>query len=266
MAKNKQIHFKMHGLKKDTDDLVSPSTFGKKLMLLEKALKQMDQNANGEKGYNYRIKDLKIGSVEIVLEEIPQHPLPPPKRSGIEEFHSFAAKVSKLDSASFDFSNKVMLETLKDLCIGIEKSFSHAEIGVEGENSTKIILDKTFQNKAKKTVEDMEKGLPLFRGTVYENRDGYLKEVDLRKDLRLAKLILFFNEIELQCHCKSIPIETLRASLNKAVTVSAKATYDGINRLPTILDLINIEILSEPKDLTEWQGKIEIPFPERGDL
>lgn len=266
MAKNKQIHFKMHGLKKDTDDLVSPGAFGSKLVQLEKTLKLMDESANGESGFNYGIKDLKIGSVEVVLEEFPYPPLLRPQRSGIEEFNNFAAKVSSGDSALFDISHKVMLENLKDLCKGVGKNFSYAELDIQGKNSTKIIIDETFQSKAKQTVVEIEKKLPLFKGITYETHIGHLKEVDLRNEIPKAKLILFVNRIELPCICKSISIKTLCDSLNKAVSVLAKAKYDGIYRLPKSLDLVSIEIFREPGKLSDWKGKFDIPYPNRKEV
>ena len=266
MENNKKLHYKIFGLHNNSNQMVGLTILGNKLILLEKALKQTDQLVNGENGHDYRIQDLKCGSVEVVVEEIPQKPLLRPEKSGLENLSRYATMIGNENGRSFNYSEKKIFNTLGKLSSGVGHSYSHAEFGIFGEKSTNIKIDTYFLRKVNKTLADMDVKLPLFKGTVYETHIGRLKEVDLRKKVPQAKLILFIKSIEIQCYCESIPIETLRESLNKAVSVVAKATYDGINRTPTSLDLASIEILRKPRNLSEWKGKFDIPYPDREDI
>ncbi len=266
MTNKYKLIYKLYGPQLANGHKVSPSVLGQKLVLLEKALKQTDKCLNGCESYSYHIKDLKVGSAEIVLEETPLHPLLPPDNSGIDTFQKLITEVSEGEIKSINSSGIGIIKLLKSLCKGVGKSFSHAEFGLEGKKFSKILIDKHFQKNVKLTSEKLENQLPNFIGTALESYDGELKEVDLRTNIPKAKLILFAARKELQCYCESIPIQTLRASLDKPVTVFAKATYEGDKRLPVRLDITNIEILKKPGKFSDWQGKFDLSYPGPEDI
>ncbi|MDE2760329.1 MAG: hypothetical protein OXH90_08555 [Paracoccaceae bacterium] len=257
MSNNSRLSFKIYGLQPKENTSLNAEVFVHKLDLLIKTLKETDQWVNGTEGSRYNIQNLRMGSVEVVLEEIPPDTLFQQEDSVIDSFQIFASKINRGSEILLDKSSKVIAKNIHDLCAGVGQSFSHAEFKIDGKKSSKIILDQSFQKRAEKTLHNLVPTVPMFKGTVYECYDGSLKEVDLRKPTPKARLILFVNKIELMCNCKSIPIQTLRDSLDKPVTVYAKATYNGVKRLPTRLDLTRIEILNNPKQLSEWQGKFD---------
>ena len=266
MVKNKRLKYKIYGLQPENDHKVDLGVFVKKLGLIEKTLRKTDYCVNGHEGFDYLIQNLNSGSAEVVLEEIPKTPLIQPDNSPIEVFQNHVSNIGNGKGHTIEKSNKEVAELIKEICTGVKQSFSHAEFGIDGEESSTVLLDKSFQEKAKKTTDELRKTYPLFKGTVYESYDGYLKEVDLRNDIPKARLVLFVNKIDLKCNCKSIPITTLRNSLDKPVTVYAKAIYNGISRLPTLLDLTRIDILKQAKNLSDWQGKFELPYRDPNDI
>lgn len=266
MVKNKRLNFKIYGLQPENDHKVNLGVFVKKLDLIEKTLRKTDYCVNGHEGFDYLIQNLNSGSAEVVLEEIPITPLLRPDNSPIEVFQNFVSNIGNGKGHTIEKSKIEVAELIKEICTGVKQSFSHAEFGIDGEESSKVLLDKSFQEKAKITTDELGKTFPLFKGTVFESYDGYLKEVDLRNDTRKARLVLFVNNIDLKCNCRFIPTPILRKSLDKPVTVYAKANYNGLSRLPTILDLTRIDILKQAKKLSDWQGKFELPYRDPNDI
>lgn len=266
MTENKRMSFKMYGLQPHEDHKISPGVLGKKLILLEKALKQTDKLINGEAGNEYTIEDFKRGSLEVVIEEKSLLPLMKPSNSGIEYLHSYVTAISTNKVDTITKNEKPIVNLIRQLTSGIGKSFSHAEFFVDGNHQKTILVDKQFQENTTKTVRVLDNSFLYFKGIAYENYDGHLKEVDLRKPVPQAKLILFAASVELDLVCKSIPIDKLREALNKPVSVIVKSTYNGLKPLPIKMELVHIKIFKKPKKLSEFQGKLEIKTPDPEDI
>lgn len=266
MGQRQQLYFKIYGPNLEYGyDKVNFEVLVKKFTLLEKALKDTSRLINGKEEFNYIVEELNIGSAELVLEEVPIDQTLFEIKSGVTTFLEYASNINEGREKVFNFSDINLVKTFKDLCKGTGQSFSYAEFGDNSRIPT-ITINKPFLEKASLVYLGLNNKYPNYKGEAYESFYGTLKEVDLRKEIPRAKLILKGVNVEIACFCKAISITKLRDSLNKPVSVLARSTYNGVDRLPTRLDLTEITIIKNAKPLSSWRGKFEIPYPDDEDI
>lgn len=263
MSDETQIEFQIFGVKEidDTED-VRAKVFVDKLGKLLRALEAADKHAHGKKKYKYFITDLQHGSAYAAIREHPEKQRP--TVSSIQTVQYALHAVSEGRGFAEDLHPGVV-KAVAHIADGAGKTFSHGEVVAENV----IRLDQFYHRKAQRALRDYnaarEKNT-YFEGTVFSSFDGKLLEVDLRGKTAKAKLVLAIGGVELDCTCDAIDVNNLRDALNKRVTVSALAHYNGHIRLPEHLTIKKIDIIGENRDFTRWMGQFALDYPGEEDV
>ncbi len=248
----KRLKFKMYCLQPGTGDKSKPSVINQKLTQLEKTLKKIDQWTNGYEGYDYPINKAKGNISEFIVEEIPRPTLVLPEYSGIDLFLSFTYKICTGKSIAITSRERRISKLLEKLFQGVGDSFSRAEFEIVGKKNSGIFVRKPLPQQIKETLRSMEILLPPLKGKIDESYDGILEQTNSKDDCPQVKLVLLNSYVDLICNCESIPVQTLKKSYDTIVTVFAKSTYDGVNRLPSQVDLTRIKIHKGQRNLNDF--------------
>jgi hypothetical protein len=94
----------------------------------------------------------------------------------------------------------------------------------------------------------------FYRGIATCGFDGFLKEIDARGTMLRGKLVLSAGGAEIDCVMNKERVPEARESFDKRVIIEGKAHYDGINQIPSRIDVRTIKILKEDADLLRWRG------------
>ncbi len=256
MAKHEQIELKLFGLASAGTEDVRADVFASKLSGLIKALKATDRQCHGNKTYEYYIRDLDYGSAYAAIAERPYSTKKVPRLSSVCAVQSAAASVRDGLGIPKE-TDPTIAKVLAALGNGSDKSFSHGEIGIKGQQDTVVRIDKFFDKRADRAFSEFKSPvINLFEGVAYGTFDGELKEVDLRGTVASAKLVLNVGGgVELDCTCNAVTVQNLRDALNQRVTVSAIAHYNGRDRLPEQIDIKRIDPLVNVGSLANWRGE-----------
>lgn len=268
MTTNEQIEMKLFGLAREGSGDVRADVFAKKLAALVTALRSADRQSNGGKTYNYFIKDLKHSSAYAAVSEEPFTAKKAPVGSSIHLVQSIATSVRDGQGIPRG-TDPTIAKFIGSIANGVEKTFSHGEIGIRGKEDTIVRFDKYYHKLADRALDDFRSDhnvVSLFEGVSFSTFDGTLLEVDLRGTVASAKLILAVGHIELDCTCNSVTVENLRTALDQRVTVSALAHYNGKDRMPEHLDIRKIDLAGTAGSLQNWRGKFAIPYPHDEDI
>lgn len=266
MAKLNQVDFKIYGLQHEKSGAVRADVFAKKLSQFIEGLKAADKHINGKKSLNYLITDLEYGSAvaRITEEQISTKVLP--RNSSIGYFQDKLSDIRDGKKIESDTPEKV-LKTIASLGNGSRNNFSHGEIEFVGSTDNVVRIDHFFDRRADKVLDVLthkDQKLNAFSGTAYVEFSGIIKEVDLRGKIASAKLFLTAGNSEIDCICNSVSVDNLSDALDQKVIVSAKAFYDGENKLPERLDIKKIRKLKLNADLVKWEKKFHIKSNELG--
>ncbi len=269
MAKEfKRIALKLYGLSHEKNGAVRADVFAKKMALLIKGLRAADKHVNKQKSLNYLITDLEYGSAVAVIDESEYNLEKPAQKSSIKLLQETVRGVNEGRSISKDMP-KTLAKIIAEIGDGAEDTFSHGEISMVGDEDNVIRIDKFFDRRADRAFEEYSSlgdECTYFEGTTMGTFDGELKEVDLRGTVARAKLILIAGDIELDCICNSVTVDNLREALDKKVSVSALAHYNGKDRLPEQIEIKKIEMLNTEGNITKWRGAFELPYPNAEDI
>ncbi len=263
-----KIKLKLYGLSHERNGSVRADVFAKKMEILIKGLRAADKYVNANKSFNYLISDLKYSSALALIDEVEYSLKSPAERSSVRMLQSAAIDVNEGRGISRDYP-KALAKALAQLGDGTEKTFSHGEISLDDDETNVVRFDRFFDKRADRAFDeylsDATEGT-LFEGSTLGTFDGKLKEVDLRGTVASAKLILAAGDFELDCICNSITVDNLRDALDKRVSVSALAYYNGKDRLPEQIEIKKIDQLDSTEDLTKWRGAFDLPYPSEEDI
>ena len=265
--KNK-IELKLYGLSHESDGDVRDDVFVKKTKILLKSLRAADHQRNGQKTFDYLIKDMKYGSAYTCMSEFQYNIERVPSASAIGEVHSVIESV-KDGHGIPQGTSLVLAKAVSDIGNGCDKTFSHGEVGLAGRDETMVRIDTHFAKKADRAYKEFtaaENVTFLFEGTAFATFKGTLKVIDLRGTVTSAKLILAIGGTELDCTCNSVTVDNLKDALDRDVFVSGRAHYNGKDKLPEHIEIKKIEVLgSERANLLRWSGSFSIPHPSIED-
>ena len=142
-----------------------------------------------------------------------------PQASAVGSFH--AAMTSVRDGHGIPKGTPpVVAKAIADIGNGSDKAFSHAEVGIKGEDATVVRVDVGFDRRADRAFRDFisaDNVVTLFEGVSHGTFKGILKVIDLRGTVTSAKLILSIGGIELNCTGNSVTVENLKDALDKEV-------------------------------------------------
>lgn len=256
MTAQNEITLTLHGLDVD-NGLVRAEIFLEKLRALLSSLKVADKDANGKKSHNYIVTGLEIGSAKAQLREkvaVKKHR----PDSSVGLLKDVVNAVYLGDKNIERFSDD-LIQNLAPLVKSVGKSFSHGEIGFNGDNIVRIddYLAQQFAKVAARKRGDEEQAATCFEGIAMGTFDGVIQELDSRGTLVRGKLTLTAGGKEIDCVFRREDIALLRESFDTRARVEAVAHYDGESLLPVRLDVRTITVVKPTSDLTRWKGRLK---------
>lgn len=260
MIELNQVDFKLYGLVHEKSGAVRADVFASKLSKFINGLKASDKYINGKRTLNYLITNLEYGSAVARISEERISTEFAPEKSSISYYQDRLVDI--LDGKKINEDTpKTILKSMAELADGNTKKFSHGEISFVSESHNIIRIDDFFNKRADNAFQrlsDQDNKHKTFSGTALIEYRGIIKEVDLRGQIASAKLILSAGSSEIDCICNSVTIDNLREALNQRVVVSAKAYFNGMEKLPERLDIKKLRILKQNPDLTRWEKAFDI--------
>jgi hypothetical protein len=256
-----KIKLKLYGLPQEKNGAVRADVFAKKLDVLIKGLRAADRHVNRYKSFNYLITNLEYSSALAVIDEVEYNLKFPAEASSVQLLQNVARDVYDGRGISKDLP-RALAKAIAEIGDGTEHTFSHGEVSIDGDDDNIVRIDKFFDKRADRAFEEYlshDKPETLFDGIAMGTFDGVLKEIDLRGTVASAKLILTAGNVELNCVCNSVTVENLREALDKKVSVSAIAHYNGIDHLPEQIEIKKIHLFNSEGHLTKWRGAFDIP-------
>ena len=267
MRKAKQITIRVHGLEHHRD-AVDARVFASKLAAFVRALQKSDQNGNGRRCLDFLISDLKMGSATACIVERQASTNWPAKASGIEAAHATLASISSGRASALNGSTN-LLPSVKSMCSGANKIFSHIEVFLDSDEKSAVRIDAFFEKQVRAATammesEEQKAKRRLFRGVSLGTFDGTLKLVDHRGAVKLAKLVLTAGGTELECAYNEQAAPTITPAFDQRALIEAWAHYDGTSPLPQRLDVLKATPLKRKPDLARWKGAFAIIADEDG--
>jgi hypothetical protein len=241
------------------NDRVLANVFAHKLAVLIRAATAADFSANGGRRFEFVIIQLDANSPATALVGEQRVTKQVPVSSSIDILGRCAESVN---SGSFAYARTHLpcAIQLKKLANEVDQKFSHAELTVNGFKP--ITIDRYFLERATEAVlvKDEPTQLKWFKGSAVGTFDGQILETDLRGDIPRVILRLTAGGKEIDCVCPGLSIEDIRAVLNKRVSLTGSAFYDGKSGMPVRIEVSQTpEIIKASADFTKWKGAFE-PF------
>lgn len=233
--------------------------FARKVNAIVKALETADVEANGAEQHRYLISELKIGSAQIGFREVVKSTRARPDHSSIATLLNCTKAVSR---SNFSVASKYgdLVEAVQRISAGADEQFAYIEMGIP--DDTPIRVDEFLHSQAKAVLKERAATVAQivhYRGQAREAFDGTIKEADLRGDLPSVKLILTAGGKEIDCICKRLTVDEIRAALDRRVWAEGIAVYNGRNALPSRVEIDKLDVLSSDADLSKWRGSLT-PF------
>lgn len=240
------------------DTRVSAAVFATKLAGLVRALKAADIALNGATRFEYTIAKLHTSTPTAILRE---HAVTQVRaQSGIAGFNDCAVAIAAGESKVAKVYGECAVQ-IKRLASGAGKSFGYAEASV---SNNVLRIDDFLRERATavwaQAVEPEEQ--TWFKGKAHGEFVGAVEAVDLRGALPEVKLVLSAGGKQIDCVCRGLEVEEIRAALHRRVRLGGVAYYDGKSGLPRRLEVVRIEHFKEDADLSRWSGAFA-PFEAR---
>ena len=255
MPREDETTLVLHGLEAD-NRIVRASVFVQKFRYLLRALQTADKIANGRNSFQYVITGLDTGHSAAVTIREKQRRREKPSQSSISYFERTATAIYN-GERNVGNVPAVLAQNIQKLSRGVAKSFAHAEIVFGDENVIRI--DDFLERQADvafeiATLPEIGTTAKYYRGIASGSFDGFLKEIDARGTMLRGKLVLSAAGIEVDCIMNKDRVPQARESFDKRVSVEGAAHYDGVNQLPSRIDVRTIKILRENADFLRWRG------------
>lgn len=247
----------------DDDTGVSAAVFAQKLGQLVAALGAADEAVNGSRVHEYTIARLHTSTPTAILRERPRESGQFDEwrlESGIEAFASCASAIATGESDAVQRFGKCA-EKVLTLTKGAGRRFGFMEATVA---DNVIRIDPFLSERAATIVSPKPLALASdaqkwFKGVTEGSFVGSVKEADLRGALPEIKLVLSAGGKEIDCVCRGLPIDDIRAALDRRVRITGRALYDGKSGLPRRVEVRSIEHFKTEVDFKRWSGGFE-PF------
>lgn len=254
MPRKDEATLVLHGLDADAR-IVRAYIFVQKFGQLLRALRTSDIIVNGKVSYDYVISALDTShSAAVTIREKQKSRERP--NSSIDYFERAATAIYNGDR-NLERLNPTLVRNVQKLSSGVAKRFAHAEIAFADENVIRI--DDFLQQQVQTAYDVLTLPHHGTRGRFYcgiatGSFDGFLKEIDARGTMLRGKLVLSAGGIEVDCVMNKDRVPEARESFDKRVIVEGTAHYDGVNQLPSRIDVRSIKIIRETPDLLRWRG------------
>lgn len=253
MGSADEAKFVLHGLDAD-NRIVRANVFVQKLKTLLNALRIADTLANGKPTFMYMLTKLETGSAAVTIRE-KQVTRNRPHRSGIDLLESTANAIYNGDR-NIEHLPKPLVKQVEKLGRGVAKRFSHAELAFS--DDVVIRIDDYLLRQTEVAYEALEspdqKPERFYRGIAVGSFDGFLKEIDARGTMLRGKLVLTAGGLEIDCVMNKDRVLEARNSFDKRVIIEGAAHYDGMQQIPTRLDIKSLRVVGDDSNLLRWRG------------
>lgn len=254
MPRKDETTLVLHGLDAD-NRIVRAPVFVQKFGQMLRALRTADIIANGKVSHEYVISGLDTShSAAVTIREKQKSRERP--NSSIDYFERTATAIYNGDRG-LERLDTTLVRNVQKLSSGVAKRFAHAEIAFADENVIRIddFLQQQVQTAYEVLMAPHHGGRPQFyRGIATGSFDGFLKEIDARGTMLRGKLVISTGGIEVDCIMNKDRVPDARESFDKRVIVEGAAHYDGINQLPSRIDVRSIKIIRDASNLLRWRG------------
>lgn len=246
----------LHGLDAD-NRVVRGDVFARKLTALINGLRAADKFANGKASFSYMVEDLATRhSTLTTLRE--KRRTKKSAVSSVQIYSEIASSVYNGGNVAARFPH-LLLRHIYNLCVGVEKQFSHGEIAFVNDNIIRV--DDFLIRQADIAGHQFGEALDseekqFFSGISYGSFDGVIEEIDARGTMFRGKLIPTGGTAEIDCVMNKERIPEVTTKFHKRASVSGIVHYTAESALPARIDVSGIRLLNErgAADLTRWRG------------
>lgn len=256
-----QIAIRLHPSDKQSDGL-DVSVFTAKLNALVAALSAADRAINGKKIYTYKLSKLASSSPTALISEVIPH--------GKRPLFALASPVQELGQRTSDAIEgrtdtdsrfDPIYRQLARLSAGANEQYEYGELWTSSRDAYRIdrfLEERAQRAERRETYVKLEEGARRhFEGVAIGNFEGMLDYVDLRGSLPAIKLTMLIGGKQLDCVCKSVDTEKIRAALHMRAVVTGRAIYDGSGPLPRRVEVMDIRVREAPDDFSIWKGSVK---------
>lgn len=185
---------------------------------------------------DYRIIDLKRGSAELMLEAIPRDPKTDVTTSVLDKFVGGIQQIQE-GSAPEEFDS-ALLERFGKIGWVLGRKMSRISFA---RNGHQVTVGKTFTSQVKRIIGEDE----LAAGSL----NGMLEQINLHRGINVFVIYPTVSPSEVRCHFPPDLEKRAIEGLGKYVGVSGKLRYKKRDPFPNAIDVSEIEVHPDEKDL-----------------